>query len=304
MDIKDYLSNCSLCPRKCNVNRLNNEMGFCNSGKELSVARASLHYWEEPCLSGESGSGTVFFTGCSLGCCYCQNNAINRNEKKYTISSKRLSEIFFDLKNKGANNINLVTATHYLPHIINAIDVSRSKGLNIPIVYNSSGYDNGDTIKMLKGKIDIYLPDFKYYSDEIAKRYSNAPDYVKYAKESLDEMVAQCPKPTFNSNGIMQKGVIVRHLVLPGQVEDSKRIIDYLFNRYGNSIYISIMNQYTPVDCLNHLKFPELSRKVTADEYNEVVDFAIDLGVENGFIQEGETAEESFIPSFNGEGVL
>lgn len=268
------------------------------------AARAALHMWEEPCISGEEGSGTVFFSGCSLGCVYCQNHEIAKGESGKKITAKRLAEIFLELEEKKANNINLVTAGHYLPMVIEALDQAKSRGLKIPVVYNSGGYEKAEMIRELEGYVDIYLPDMKYWSKELAQRYSRAADYPEVARRALAEMVRQVGEPLFDDRGMMKRGVIVRHLVLPGQVKDSKEVIRYLYETYKDFIYISIMNQYTPIRQAERLeKFPELKRKITAGEYDEVVDYAIYLGVENGFIQEGETAEESFIPPFDNEGI-
>lgn len=257
--------------------------------------------WEEPCISGEEGSGTVFFGGCPLRCIYCQNKEIRDGNTGKEITTKRLAEIFLELQSQKANNINLVTPTHYVPHIIDALDIAKSNGLTIPAVYNTSGYEKCETIDLLNGYVDIYLTDFKYMDSKNAKEYSNAPDYAEYAKQSLDTMVNQVGEAVFDEKGIMQKGVIVRHLLLPGHLEESKEIVRYLYKTYGNKIFISLMNQYTPMpDMENH---PTLSRKVTDEEYNELIDYAVDLGVENGFVQEGETALESFIPPFDNSGV-
>lgn len=291
--------NCNICPRKCNVNR-EDKLGFCKMSNTLKIARASLHMWEEPCISGENGSGTVFFTGCTLKCVFCQNRDIATYNKGKEITIERLSNIFIELMDKGANNINLVTLTHYVPQIIKAINLAKSKGMNLPILYNTSGYESIDTLKMLDGIVDIYLPDFKYYSDDIAKKYSNVGNYVETAKLALQEMTRQIGKAKFD-NGIMTRGVIVRHLILPSYSEDSKKVIKYLYETYGDDIYISIMNQYTPFRMEN---YKELNRKVTTYEYKKVVDYAIKLGVTNGFIQEGSAASESFIPDFGSyEGV-
>ena len=301
MDYKYLLKNCTLCPRNCNVDRTQGKVGYCGATDELVVARAALHMWEEPCISGEKGSGTVFFSGCSVGCVYCQNYSIARGLSGKNITIERLSDIFLELQDKNANNINLVTPTHYVPQTLEAITIAKEKGLNIPIVYNTSGYEKVETLKLLDGFIDIYLPDLKYKDENIAGRYSNAKDYFKYASKAIEEMVRQIGSPIFDEYGIMKKGVIVRHLILPGFIEDSKNIIKYLYKTYGSSIYISIMNQYTPLPHVN--KYPEINRKIEDKEYDEVVNYAIGLGVENGFIQEGETALESFIPQFNNEGV-
>lgn len=288
--------NCNLCNRKCNIDRTSG-FGYCGQGETVRIARASLHMWEEPCISGEEGSGTVFFTGCSLKCVYCQNSKIALGDKGYELSIDELAKTFLELKSKGANNINLVTPTHFVPQIVKALDIAKREGLDIPIVYNTGSYDTVETIKLLDGYVDIYLPDMKYASAELARKYSNAKDYPDVAKKAIAEMVRQVGEPVFDENtGLMKKGVIVRHLVLPGFIGDSKEVIKYLYETYGDNIYISIMNQYTP---LPHVKaYPEIDRKLTEEEYDEVVDYAIDFGVVNGFIQEGETASESFIPEF------
>lgn len=298
------MEKCTLCPRNCFVNRKLGEKGICGQSSTLKVARAALHFWEEPCISGEKGSGAVFFSGCALHCVFCQNQEIANGSVGKEISKERLSEIFLELQEKGANNINLVTPGHFAPQIVPAIERARNQGLNLPIVYNTSSYENVDSIRKLEGIVDIYLPDFKYMSSSLSKKYSHAPDYGKVAKKVVAEMVRQTGAASFyekEGQELMQRGVIVRHLILPGCKEDSKNIIRYLHDAYGDTIYLSIMNQFTPLK--NVEKYPELNRKLTEDEYDEVVDFAIDLGVENGFIQEGETAEESFIPDFNCEGV-
>lgn len=295
----DY-KNCMLCPRKCGVDR-RKAKGFCGMPDKLFAAKAYLHLWEEPCISGETGSGTVFFTGCNLRCVYCQNRKIAEGGEGFEITSKRLGEIFLELQDKGANNINLVTPTHYVPHIISALDKVKDK-LKIPVVYNCGGYESMDTLKKLDGYIDIYLPDFKYCDSRLAKRYSNAEDYPEVVKSALDEMVRQTGSCQFDKNGIMQKGVIVRHLVLPGFLQNSKEVIEYLYKKYGNGIFMSIMNQYTPLEYVKD--YPEINRKLTEKEYDEIIDFAAGIGVENAFVQEGGTVSESFIPIFDGEGII
>lgn len=286
---------CNMCPRECNIDRERSK-GFCQMSDILKVSRAALHMWEEPCISGKEGSGTVFFSGCTLRCVFCQNRDIAAGRSGKEISIERLSEIFLELMEKGANNINLVTPTHYTRQIIKALDIAKNQGMNLPIVYNTSGYEKTDTIKMLEGYVDVYLPDFKYVSSDISGKYSGAKDYYIYAKDALSEMVKQTGKPKFDERRIMTKGVIVRHLILPGCSEDSKAVIEYLYNTYGDDIYISIMNQYTPFGMEN---YPELNRKVTTYEYNKVVNYAIELGITNGFVQEGSAASESFIPDFD-----
>lgn len=291
---------CSLCPRMCMADR-EVTTGYCGVKNTLRVARAALHFWEEPCISGEEGSGAVFFTGCNLRCVFCQNFQIARAEQGKEISVERLAEIFLELQEQKANNINLVTATHYVPQVVLALKLARGNGLKIPVVYNCGGYERVETLKLLEGLVDIYLPDFKYVDSERAKRYSRAENYPEVAKTALAEMVRQQPRAEFDERGMMKKGVIVRHLMLPGGIKDSKAVVKYLYETYGDSIYISLMNQYTP---LPHVaKYPEINRKLKKFEYDRLVDYAISLGVENGFIQEGETAKESFIPAFTNEGV-
>lgn len=292
---------CKLCPRECGADR-DITTGFCGEKNEIKAARAALHMWEEPCISGENGSGTVFFSGCVLRCVFCQNGNIANGSTGKIISSERLVEIFLELQEKGANNINLVTPTHFVPQIIDALKAAKLRGLNIPIVYNTGSYENVETIRALSGLVDIYLPDLKYFSSELSAKYSKASDYFYHASKAIDEMVKQVGEPTFDENGIMQNGVIVRHLLLPGCVEDSKKVVKYLYEKYGDSIFIGIMNQYTPMPGIGE-KYPELNRKITDEEYDELVDYAIELGVENGFIQEGDTALESFIPDFDMEGI-
>lgn len=295
-------SQCTLCPRMCQVKRENQELGFCRMPKKITVSRAALHMWEEPCISGEEGSGAVFFSGCNLQCVYCQNKQIASGEIGMEISIEKLAEIFLNLQEKHANNINLVTPTHFIRPIKKALLLAKERGLILPVVYNTSGYELVESLKELEGLIDIYLPDFKYYDNAIAKKYSNVEDYFFYASCAVKEMMRQIKELILDERGIMKKGVIVRHLVLPGCIEDSKRVIKYLYETYGNSIMFSIMNQYTPLEYVKDI--PELNRKLTEEEYEEIVNFAIDLGVENGYIQEGETAEESFIPAFDYEGII
>lgn len=297
----EELNQCTICPRNCRVNRNEGELGFCQAGNNLKIGRASLHMWEEPCISGINGSGTIFFSYCNLRCIFCQNYEISDLHQGKEITIERFSDICLELQKKGAHNINLVTPTHYIPQIKEGLILAKKKGLTIPVVYNTSSYENVSSLKLLEGLIDIYLPDFKYYFDDIAIAFSNTPNYFSYAKDAIEEMIRQVGEPNFDHNGMMTKGVIVRHLILPGHIEDSKRVLNYLYQTYKDKIWISIMNQYTVVkDCQ---KYPELNRTVTKEEYDQVIDYAIKLGIKNGFIQEGETALESFIPSFNGEGV-
>lgn len=291
-----YLSSCKLCPRECMVNRLNNETGYCKQTDTVKIGRYSLHFWEEPSISGEKGSGTVFFSGCNLGCVYCQNYKISTENRGKDISIEELSDIFLDLQNKGANNINLVTPTHFVPQIVTALKISKKNGLKIPVVYNSGGYESVESLKMLDGLIDIYMPDFKYFEDKYAIKYSNAPNYSYNAKIAIDEMFLQVGKNEFDENGIMKKGVIIRHMMLPGLLFDSKKIIDYIYDRFKDDVYISIMSQYTPMPWVE--KYPEINKKISNEYYQSLVNYAIDLGVKNAYIQDGEAADESFIPEF------
>ena len=295
---------CRLCPRECGADRKNGRAGICGvSGEGIIAARAALHLWEEPCISGKNGSGTVFFAGCPLRCVYCQNYDLARGRAGKRITTERLSEVFLELQGKGAANINLVTPTHYTPEIITAVRQARELGLWIPIVYNCSGYEKAETLRMLEGVVDVYLTDFKYMDGEAAARYSKAPDYPEAARAALGEMVRQTGGETvFDGQGMMQKGVIVRHLLLPGHLKNAKAVVKYLYETYKDRVFISLLNQYTPFPRIREA-FPELARKVTKREYGRLVDYALSLGVENGFIQEGETAEESFIPAFDGEGL-
>lgn len=298
---KNWMEDCTLCPRMCHANREAGQKGYCKSGSRLTAARAALHFWEEPCISGENGSGAIFFSGCNLGCVYCQNRAISRGRAGKEISIDRLSEIFFELKEKGAQNINLVTPSHFVPPIRKALILAREQGLKLPIIYNCGGYERVETLRTLEGLVDIYLPDFKYLSAGTARKYSFALDYPSVVKPAIGEMFRQTGLPVFDAEGRMTKGIIVRHLALPGQLDDSKKILSYLFDAYGNRIYYSIMNQFTPLAGLE--QYPELNRTISSKEYEELIDFAVELGIENGFIQEGGTAEESFVPAFDGEGI-
>lgn len=297
--MNSYL-NCTLCPRACGADR-SVSRGFCKESSVLRAARASLHMWEEPPLSGKTGSGTVFFSGCNLGCVFCQNHEIAHENKGKPISPERLAEIFLELQAKRAANINLVTAVHFVPHVIRALDIAKINGLHIPVVYNSSGYEAVDTVKRLSGYIDVYLPDYKYRDSDLARRFSGAYDYPIVAEKAIEEMVSQIGDCVFDENGMMQRGVIVRHLVLPRHTDDSMAVLEYLHRTYGDRIYISIMSQYTPVR--KYEKYPELSRKLTTYEYEKVVNFAQRIGIKNGFLQSGEAAKESFIPSFDGIGI-
>ncbi len=333
------LSKCILCPRECGVNRMAGELGFCGTPAEIRAARAALMYYEEPCISGSAGSGAVFFTGCSLGCVFCQNVAISRGlhgaPRKTssavvspagdintgsvpiapvdgtTLSAAQLSDIMLRLQEQGAANINLVTPSHVLPVLLPALEKAKARGLRIPVVYNTSAYEKAEALRLLDGLVDIYLPDYKFHSEQLAQSYSGTLHYPAAARAAIAEMVRQCPEPLFADGShslpdtqevpLMKRGVIVRHMVMPGHTADSKAVIRDLYESYGDRIFLSILNQYTPMpQCADD---PLLSRPVSKKEYDEVVDFAISLGVENGFLQEGGTISQSFIPSWDGTGL-
>jgi len=298
---------CYICPRECGADRDNGKVGACGVDNKLYVARTSLHMWEEPCISGEKGSGTVFFAGCPLGCIYCQNSLISKEYDKtksliqkcqqnnWEYSVDDLANAFIELQDIGAENINLVTPTHYSLKIREALLMAKEKGLRLPVVYNCSGYEKVETLKMMEDVVDIYLTDFKYFDDSIAKEYSNVNNYVEIAKAALDEMVRQKPSCEFDAD-MMKQGVIVRNLLLPGHVNNSKKVIEYVYSKYGDKVYISIMNQYTPMHSIDIMK--PLDRNVTKREYERLIDYALYLGINNAYIQEGDVASESFIPDF------
>ena len=293
---------CAICPRRCNALREEGVSGFCGvSGPGVFLARAALHFWEEPCISGTRGSGTVFFSGCNLRCVYCQNHEISEMKAGKRVPLSRLSEIFLELQEKGAHNLNLVTPTHYACGIHEALRKARQEGLALPVVWNTSGYEDPETLKALEGDIDIYLTDFKYMDRDLAARFSKAPDYPSAAKAALREMVRQKPRLLADEEGMLREGVIVRHLLLPGHVRNAKDVVRYVYGTYGDSVLLSLMNQYTPVREIPDA--PELNRHPTRREYEKLISFALDLGVTNALIQEGGTQKESFIPAFDCEGV-
>lgn len=301
MKIMNKYENCLLCPRKCGINRAAGQTGVCGVSAEIKVARAALHYWEEPCISGKRGSGAVFFSGCSLHCVFCQNREISDGKEGKVISKERLSDIFMELADKGANNINLVTPGQYIPDIVWAVNDAKSRGMKLPIIYNTSGYENVTELKLLEGIVDVYLPDFKYMDSTLSARYSRAKDYPSVAKQALSEMVRQQPDVVIDdATGLIQNGVIVRQLLLPGHVNDAKAVLKYLYDTYHDHVYISMMSQFTPI-ALND--YPEINRTVTRREYERLVDYAIKIGITNAFIQEGNVAKDSFIPAFDCEGV-
>lgn len=293
--------NCLLCPRKCGINRRTGQTGVCGVSSEIKVARAALHYWEEPCISGKRGSGAVFFSGCSLHCVFCQNREISDGKEGKVISKERLSDIFMELAGKGANNINLVTPGQYIPDIVWAVNDAKSRGMKLPIIYNTSGYENVTELKLLEGIVDVYLPDFKYMDSTLSAMYSRAKDYPSVAKQALSEMVRQQPDVVIDdATGLIQKGVIVRQLLLPGHVNDAKAVLKYLYDTYHDHVYISMMSQFTPIALED---YPEINRTVTKREYERLVNYALEIGITNAFIQEGDVAKDSFIPAFDCEGV-
>lgn len=293
--------NCLLCPRKCGINRRTGQTGVCGVSSEIKVARAALHYWEEPCISGKRGSGAVFFSGCSLHCVFCQNREISDGKEGKVISKERLSDIFIELADKGANNINLVTPGQYIPDIVWAVNDAKSRGMKLPIIYNTSGYENVTELKLLEGIVDVYLPDFKYMDSTLSAMYSRAKDYPSVAKQALSEMVRQQPEVVIDdATGLIQKGVIVRQLLLPGHVNDAKAVLKYLYDTYRDHVYISMMSQFTPIALKD---YPEINRTVTKREYERLVNYALEIGITNAFIQEGDVAKDSFIPAFDCEGV-
>lgn len=305
----DSLKECTLCRRNCKINRNDKKIGYCKASDKVMIARAALHMWEEPPISSENGSGTVFFSHCNFNCVFCQNHDISQGHSKSDcsvsgaeVSIERLSEIFLELQEQGANNINLVTPTHYVPQIIEALKIAKNKGLKIPVLYNTNSYDSVETIKSLNGYIDVYLPDFKYFNDKYAIKYSKAPGYSENAIKVIDEMLKQTGNPKFDDNGHIIKGVIVRHLMLPGLLFDSKKVIDLLYNRYGDHIYISIMNQYVPM--FNACDYPEINKTLNPKHYDSLINYAAEIGIKNGFIQESGANTEEFVPSFNLEGVM
>jgi len=291
----ELLKNCNLCPRKCGVNRYI-EKGFCNATNKIKLAYYSLHMWEEPIISGDNGSGTIFFSNCNLRCLYCQNKKISIDGYGKLISNKRLKEIMLELQDKGAHNINLVTPTHYVPNIISVLKKIKIKELKIPVVYNTSSYENVGTLIACRNLIDIYLADLRYFDDKLGEKYSLCSNYFETATMAIDEMYRQVGRFELDNNGLLKKGLVVRVLIIPGHIDDSKKIIEYLYKTYHDDIFISIMNQYTPV---NTCKYSNLNRKLTEEEYNEVIDYALSIGIKNAFIQEDGTQDESFIPNFN-----
>lgn len=300
-EIEKYMKDCTLCPRNCHADRMAGRTGYCGMTDKIYAARAALHMWEEPCISGCKGSGAVFFTGCGLRCCFCQNCEIAIGKDGCEIDVKRLAEIFLELQDKGAANINLVTGAHYVPQITAALDIAGEQGMGLPVVYNSSGYEKVETLKLLEGYVDVYLPDYKYADPLLAQQFSHAADYPEIVGNALAEMVRQTGPVVFDEEGYIKKGTIVRHLILPGHTRNSIQVLKYLQRAFGTQIYISIMNQYTPLPQVADIE--ALNRTVTPEEYDRVLRFAERIGIERGFRQEGTSASESFIPEFDERGL-
>ena len=292
----NLLKSCTICPHNCKVNRLEGKLGRCRSGKNIKIALSSLHYAEEPCISGKNGSGTVFFSNCNLKCIDCQNYEISHLGKGNEITKEELADIFIKEQNAGAHNINLVTPTMYVPQIIEAIRIAKSKGLNLPIIYNTNGYENVETIKRLEGYVDVYLPDLKYYSDEVAKKYSGIDNYFKFASNAIKEMINQVGFPSFDENGMIVKGVIIRHLVLPNHLQNTKNILKWIKENLPKEVWVSVMAQYFPTYKAKEDEL--LNRKLKHKEYKEIEEYMYLLNLENGYLQDLEENEEQYVPKF------
>lgn len=294
-------NHCRLCPRNCSVDRTAGKLGYCMSSSSMRAALASVHQWEEPPISGTNGSGTIFFSGCNLRCVFCQNYVISSENKGREISVDRLAQIMLEQQERGVHNINLVTAVQFVPLIIKSIELSKRNGLAIPIIYNSSGYENVETIQMLEGLIDIYLPDIKYCSSELSKKYSNASDYFKYASKAVLEMNRQTGQNKFDQNGLLKSGLMIRHMVLPGCKEDSFKILDWIKEQLGTDIYVSLLNQYTPTYHADQYK--EINRRLMSLEYTRVLDHFFEIGLKNGYMQQKTSASDAYIPLFDFSGL-
>ena len=295
------MTNCNLCPRRCGANRTQ-RAGFCGAGEKVCIALVSLHQWEEPCLVGERGAGTVFFSYCSLRCVYCQNHEISHGGKGQEVSVERLAEIFLEQQAREAATLDLVTPTHYVPQIIAALDMAKERGFHLPVVYNSSGYETVETVEALRGYVDIFLPDLKYMSAESGREYSAAADYFAHASAAINKMVEITGPVQYADNGQMTRGVLVRHMVLPGHRHESMELMKWLWENFGRTIQVSLMNQYTPMYKASEHK--KINRRLTTFEYESVVDYVLDLGMENVYVQERRSASEEYVPDFNGAGVL
>lgn len=291
------LEKCRLCPHECGVNRLKNEIGRCKATAEVKIALADLHYYEEPCISGENGSGAVFFTGCNMNCVFCQNYEISQLNKGKIVSIEELANELINLQNKGANNINLVTACIYVPQVIEAIKIAKNNGLIIPIVYNSSGYEKVETLKMLEGYVDVYLPDLKYFYNDLAKELSGINNYFEIATDAINEMYRQVRNPVLDENGIIQKGLIIRHLILPNHLQNTKQVLKWIYKNLGKETFVSIMAQYFPE--YNALKCNDINRKLNREEYKKAEEFVNEIGFINGYMQDLEDDEKKYVPKWN-----
>lgn len=300
MILENVLENCNLCPHKCNINRINGEIGRCKAGKNPKIALANLHFYEEPCISGENGSGTVFFTGCNLNCKFCQNYKISQEQLGKEIEINELANEFLRLQNLNANNINLVTGVMYIPQIIEAIKIARENGLKIPIVYNSSGYENVEAIKLLNGYIDIYLPDLKYYDNELGCRLSGVKEYFENATLAIEEMYKQVGTPKFDETGLIKKGVIIRHLILPNHLENSKKVFSWIKEKFDKNVLVSVMAQYFPSNKANLES--DINRKLNQEEYDEIENYIFDLDID-GYMQDLEENEEQYVPDFENKNI-
>lgn len=294
------IENCMLCPRRCGVDR-RESVGFCGAGALARIALVSLHHWEEPCLTGDNGAGTVFFSYCNLRCCFCQNHEISHGGKGVEVTDERLAELFLEQQQRGAATLDLVTPTHYVPQIIHALDMARTKGFRLPVVYNSGAYETVETIESLRDYVDVFLPDLKYIEAASAKEYSQAEDYFPVASAAIRRMVEIAGSLQFDEDGQLRRGVLVRHLVLPGHRHESMRVLDWLWQTFGDTIQISLMNQYTPM--YKAAEHKGMNRRLTTFEYESVVNHAVDLGITNCYVQEGQTASEKFVPTFDNRGV-
>lgn len=297
----NLLKNCNICPRNCGIDRTKINSGFCKSSDKVRVARVSLHQWEEPCISGEEGSGTVFFSGCNLNCVFCQNHDISQEGIGKEITIERLSDIFLEQQKRGANNINLVTPTHYAVQIVEALKIAKKKGLNIPVVYNSNGYEALHTLELLRGYVNVFVPDLKYFKNEYGLRYSKVTNYFSNASKAIEKMFEIAGEVEFDERGIIQKGVIIRHLMLPGLLFDSKKIVDYIHKTFGDKVYLSIMNQYTPM--FKACDYKEINKPLNSKHYDSLIEYCLDIGIKNAFIQDEGTDEKSYVPEFDLRGV-
>lgn len=290
------LKECKLCPHKCKVNRLEGKIGRCRATEKVKISLVSLHHFEEPCISGTNGSGTIFFSNCNFNCVFCQNYKISQEGMGQDVSIEFLANSMLEEQNKGAHNINLVTPVMYVYHIIEAIKIAKAKGLNIPIIYNSNGYENIETLKLLEGYIDVYLPDFKYANNELGKKYSNINNYFEITSKAIKEMYRQVGPPKLDENGLIKRGLIIRHLILPNEIENSKKVLKWIIDNIGKKVYVSIMAQYFPTYKAKNIS--ELNRKINKDEYKKIEEYIYKIGIENGYMQDLGEHEEEYVPDF------